>query len=740
MRDMIRFFTTRLRRLDLKGREKGQALVIVIFGIFALLIVVGLAVDLGLYYVERVRITRAVDTASLGAAYELPLEGAAREQALDFLRQNGYDDGDPDTALILDGIVVQAPASGITKTTIWINTSQFRETDAHDLPIANTAYRIEVQVRRVVPVIFMQFAGFSNVSSQASAVAENINNLDVVIVFDRSGSMEFDTLCYGCWNETADEYPGGDIYPLTWDGPANGTPQRCETTQRYRYDNRDYYFIEAEEYSYASNPYDRDLYSTGYTYWALQRRPASASARRRDIIDRGAYIMHMPYPDVETSSGAGMTCRYEELVADVAPADGNPDRKCWSGAPGGPYDAPRVDYNFSPVVDGNYYIWVRGQAASTWARGDGLDRRLFWGINGQMGHGAYVGNCGGRLGCETNFSRGTGYNGARDNWQWRRLNDSAISMSSSQNYTLNFWAGGAEFAFDRIAITTNGNGSDGYPPGPIGWNGGRGANEWADGRDGWACSPCDPRFAGYPSSHPDRPGGFDPANWVGIHPVCELGANPDQREDDLYDDEQPMRASIEAGKLFVNELLDPTYDQVGYVRYSSSSEIANELECLRRLGADACTADVLNNTVVYELNETYASGSTNIAGGMLHGLEVLSTQSPHYGRPGATHVMIVMTDGQANMRPNNTCYNVPGRDWLDGAGSAAQDCVIYYAHEARDHNVIVYTITLGVSADFELMQAVADLTGGVHRNADRPEKLPAIFQELYELMFLRLVE
>jgi hypothetical protein len=38
------------------------------------------------------------------------------------------------------------------------------------------------------------------------------------------------------------------------------------------------------------------------------------------------------------------------------------------------------------------------------------------------------------------------------------------------------------------------------------------------------------------------------------------------------------------------------------------------------------------------------------------------------------------------------------------------------------------------------METVANITGGVHRNADRPEKLNQIFDELYERIFLRLVE
>ena len=743
MKRVTGFLKERLRLWNSSDtHEQGQTLIIVIFGVFALLILVGLAVDLGLYYVERVRITRAVDAAALAAAYELPLEGAARFQALDYLRQNGYDVDAPNSALVSDGATISPPASGITRTTIWLNTAAYQETDLAGAPIPNSAYRLEVQVQQAVPVIFLRFAGFQNISCQASAVAENVNNLDVAIVFDKSGSMEFDTLCYGCWGSSGDDYPDGNLYPLVWDGAANGTPDHCGPTQRYQNNGEDYYFIEAEEYSYASNAYDRDLYTIGYTYWALQRRPSSASSRGRGIVDRGAYIMHMPYPDIEVSTGGGMTCRYEELVADVDPADGSQDFNCWSGAPGGPYPAPRVDYNFTPLVNDNYYIWVRAQSARTWDRSDDLDRRLFWGINGQLGWGSHTG-CGGLLGCETNFTEGTGYNGATNNWQWRRLNDSAIGLVGGTEYTLNFWAGGAEFAFDRIAITTNSGGSDGNPPGPIGWNSGRGAEQWADGRGGWACDSCDPRFAGYPADDPDRPGGFNPAGWVGIHPVCDRGANPDQREDDLYDDEQPMRSSTEAAKMFVTELLDPRHDQVAYVRYSTDSEIASELQCLRREGRGEiveCNEDVINSTVVAELDDTRADGSTNIAGGMLDGLQVLSTQSPHYGRPGATHVMIVMTDGQANITPNSACYSDSNRQWLDGAGTRPQDCVIYYAYEARDNNVIVYTITLGVSADFELMQAVADMTGGVHKNADRPEKLPEIFEELYELIFLRLVE
>jgi len=724
-------------------REGGQALIIVIIGIFGLLALVGLAVDLGIYYVERVRITRAVDGATLAAAYELPMEMTAHAQAEDFLLQNGYDPYGPNTALIVDGgegPQSHGPSSGITRTIIAVDTAMFQ--DPPGAP--NSAYRIRVQITQTVPVIFLRFAGFGDdITCYASATAENINNLDVVLVFDRSGSMEFDTLCYGCWEldagvpySSTQPCRDGICHPLPWNGPANGLPEHCQATHPYSYNGYDYYFIEAEEYSYMTNiKYERDLYTIGYTYWILQRASARSTNYASGRDSRRGYIMHMPYPDMEESSSSGVTCRYDEVVADG---------KCWSGAPGGPYDAPRVDYNFS-VDTGDYYIWVRGQSMRGdwgWDRDDRLDERLFWAIDGVMGGGGH-GDCGN--GCEAYFNAGTGYNGAdaqgSNRWQWRRLNSGGIPFhwNAGEEHTLSIWAAGAGFAMDRIVITTNPYGSDGSPPsGPMQWNSQRGAEVWADGRSGWACDPCDARFAGYPADHPDRPAGFDPSDVVSYFPVCDRGETPDRRTDGIYDDEQPIRAAVEAAKMFVSDLLDPAYDQIGYVRYSTSSEIASELQCLRRLGSDACDEEEINDTVIAALDATHASGNTNIAGGMLNGLEVLSTQSPHYGRPGATHVMIVMTDGRANEVPNSYCDDDPDRQWP--GGTAAQDCVIYYAYEARDNNVIVYTITLGVSADFELMEEVARLTGGVHRNADRPEKLPAIFEELYELMFLRLVE
>ena len=71
MAGMIRGF------LPMGDEQRGQSLIIVAFLIIALLAAVGLAVDLGLMYVEKVRLGRAVDAAALAGAQELPDESAA---------------------------------------------------------------------------------------------------------------------------------------------------------------------------------------------------------------------------------------------------------------------------------------------------------------------------------------------------------------------------------------------------------------------------------------------------------------------------------------------------------------------------------------------------------------------------------------------------------------------------------------------------------------------------------------
>jgi len=727
---MGKAMTQVLRRLRSGWRvprrhQQGQSLVIIAFAFIGILAAVGLAFDLGWAYVESIRVGQASDAAALAAASELPLEEAAHMRALVYLQENGYDYSlENEVRVLVDGLPVSGPSEEDASATIWIATSYSRDTSLPPAQQMNTADRIRVTVSQRVPMHFMQFIGFQWIPVEASAEAENISNIDTVIVYDRSGSMEFDTLCYGCWEASEDDlYPAGYIYPLPWSDHTMDSADHCAHNcgdtdywyynsnydvndcnyQRRAYPDRYYTIIEAEEYSGLSVDYRDWGYTPYYTFWVMQRNGQGAYARDT----RGSYLSHHPYAEYIQTSGLGVSCTWNDLT------DGE---VCRRGLPaGGPFPAPRADYVFYAPQGDHYYFWVRGQGGN-----QNGTRHIFWGIDG------------GVQGQEPSFPAGPYYDGASSgSWDWRCLskgeggNQGQSVYLSEGNHTLHLWAGGAGFDVDRILITTD-SGNSSYDTSPPGGVSGYPPN---NGRTGGACHACDPRFAG-------RPGGQEPPAGD-YRPNCNIGGNPDQRADPIYDDEQPIRNALEAARHFVTQL-NPRFDQVGYVSYSTSASIREELQCLRRLGPDDCNPQVITDTVLYELDRTYASGNTNIAHGMDLGIDVLSTSGGHYGRPGAAHVMIVMTDGEANTYSNCDSRCDDEDFWPDG--DAAKDCVVWYGREARNNAIVVYTITLGWSADRELMEYVAELTGGYHRWAPTSDKLDDIFAELYERIFLRLID
>jgi len=758
-----------MAKINIK-KEKGQSLIIVAFGIITLVGFVGLAVDLGSSYVERIRIRRAADAAALAAAAELPLEEVSHIRALEFLEENNYGCGlevnaaasgyhctQNDTVRVeIDNNYLSGPAEDDAERIIRINTIDYRDPDNPYLP--DSADRIRVEITSDASVFFMRVFGFLNVPVSASATAENINHLDVALVFDDSGSMEFDTLCYGCWRPSSStSYPDGNFYPLPWDGDLDGQPDHCEGNSAYSYDGKKYIIIEAEEYSYTNNSYSRDLYTTGFTYWVIQRNglyhSSSSYLGRADSFgrdDEGGYIQHQPPRTHIGADGTGVPCSWDD-INDGGMCLRSADISSW----GGPFPAPRVDYDFTVPSNGTWYVWVRGQGGDSQSAD-----YVFWGLDGSpIGTGeVYKNNYGG-------YQDGA----SRSDWEFVRFGCGESGsqpcgqyLQKNRTYTLNLWAGANGFRVDRLIITNDSRDPNSFfsssndSSARSSYRGvvdnvlktpatGRIDNN----RTGWACDPCDARFGGSPSPSDPR------------RPVCtsEMAPQPNRLLDDIYDDEYPMRPSVEAAKNFVRRL-DPRYDQIGYIAYNSSASIRDRLQCVRRLGADTCaygydpdpdtsdglSSDVIESSVIAHLDATHATGGTNIADGIQKGIEVLSSRNGNYGRPGAAHIMIVMTDGRTNSTNNldtPECYEDdlwPANDSGSTTWDRAKDCTVYYAMQARNNGIVIYSITLGSSADIELMEYIAELTGGVHRNAPRPEQLNDIFDELYKRIFLRLVE
>ena len=791
-------------------KQRGQSLILVAFAIFALIGFVGLGVDLGMSYIARVRIRRAVDAAALAAASELPLERLAHVRALEYLAENQYDCGlevgsgavpicsagdarvEINQADETDDngrdayFYTTGPDAGDAGFVIQIDTSEFADVQESE-KLLDSATRIRVSVSENVSLYFMKIFGFDSVPIYASAVAENISDLDVVLVFDRSGSMEFDTRCYGCWTSTSGkEYPDGTYWFLPWnDDDDDGVPAHCEGSAPYEEGGDKYIVIEAEDYSRLSNAYQKNLVDIGQTYWVLGRNGTQANEwmdnNAEDNLGRDEYGAYLSYAPARThlgSDGTGVPCFWNDMTnASLASGYDFPaDRMCsdhdWVLSKGGPFPSPRADYDFSiPEGEGGEWtIWVRAKGGGAQDAYSG-SHWFFWGMSDDgdlFGDHDLIGREN-YLDSDGNYTNGAGHAHERcaerecvnwdyekdkcakwgncirwewiDEWGWYILgtgeddNDGPVNLDPG-NYTLHVWAGTPGVDIDRIVITTYDSITSCDESGESGCSIGdndfqtiiedQSADVFDNNRTGWACDPCDARYGGRPDpageGYPDLP-------------VCtsDMMPQPHRYLDDLYDDEQPIRASVEAAKGFIRKL-NPRFDQVGLVTYSSSARIDSKLECVRRLGRDNCTMDVLENTVIAELDDTHAENSTNIAEGIEDGITVLSNLGTQYGRPGAAHIMILMTDGEAN---TGSCG--VDSDWPND-NQRAKDCVIVRAREARNNGIVIYTITLGEGADIELLSHVADMTGGIHRHAPSPEQLEPIFDELYSRIFLRIVE
>ena len=158
-----------IRRLSrwLQENESGQSLIIIAFAFIGMVAIVGLAIDLGIMYVEKTRLGQAVDAAALAGAHELPNEVAAWDRAEEYLRINRYNLNDPDIT--------------------------FTHGFPDDPYLGFYHYQLAVTGTKTVPLTFLRVLGFTTVDVTASAVGENANKLDIMLVLDRTGSMDDDT-------------------------------------------------------------------------------------------------------------------------------------------------------------------------------------------------------------------------------------------------------------------------------------------------------------------------------------------------------------------------------------------------------------------------------------------------------------------------------------------------------------------------------------------------------------------
>ena len=774
--------------------EAGQSIIILTVAFVALLVIVGLAIDLGLMYIERIKLGRACDAAALAAAQELPFEEFAAKRAMQYLRENGYDPSN--TELIVLGpsnagaLGWAAPAG--SRGTITIDMERYEDGDLKGSEKDNSADKIRVYGQVDVTMNFMQLVGFRTVPVEAQAVAENVSNLDIMIVYDESGSMNDDTYCYRdnsmnpCYVQGSNEYPAGKRYYVPyadWIGEAQvPVPNNPDPALEILVAEAEYFTYST---SYGEHPYYRDFYEYPNTFWMLQRVEDSQASGYRDVKDdmRGAHLMHMPHR-TEVNGHKKVTAA-----------------------------SPRLDYDFripdSAPANDTWYVWIRAQCGAYSGNSSRTDSCVaHWGLDGtwREGESTDYDDFGHRSGGET------GSDGNR--WRWVRLGSQALQRG--QNVQVNIWGGGSGFRLDKVLLTRHAAGPDKsnatkYPDWapafirsttPAWDNATRNAQYqtyvWSNryggpadtrGRTGLALNKCNPIYGLRVNETCDleNPGTCEDANKDGKISFLDVC---DNTQDDMFDDQQPIRAAKEAAKNFLKRMR-ARYDQVGFAGYYTKydQDVLRELNCIKvnkspptmpsapgvwdpdtgpdntwtwcydeRLGPTGYDLDSGRNdntthgSIIGAIEDMRAKGWTNIADGMREAMETIGTGTGHYGRPNAVKVMILLTDGVANRYPGcesesanpsceTTCVHESCQDSaLYAGGGPPQDSVMYYAIKAKNQTIVIYTIGLGLGADGDLLQAVAEETGGLYYFAPKAKDLDWIFQQIADQIFLRLVE
>jgi hypothetical protein len=224
-------------------------------------------------------------------------------------------------------------------------------------------------------------------------------------------------------------------------------------------------------------------------------------------------------------------------------------------------------------------------------------------------------------------------------------------------------------------------------------------------------------------------------------------------------------------------------DQVGFVEYRDDANVVRELSCLSRPDMPAgigvwdtesgpdeawtwCFDHRLGANGYEGPRDTSQDGGsviggiesmrvdaekvwTNTADGIKQGTRLLSVSEGN-GRSYALRFMVLMTDGVPNRWPTadpgeDQCFREDlwphPHDPRDRNIDRAKDCVIYYADKAKEEQIAIYTVGLGLVAQEEedLLMEVARRTGGEYFYAQTAAELEQKLQQIADRIFLRLV-
>lgn len=186
--------------------------------------------------------------------------------------------------------------------------------------------------------------------------------------------------------------------------------------------------------------------------------------------------------------------------------------------------------------------------------------------------------------------------------------------------------------------------------------------------------------------------------------------------------QQPITAVKDAVTVFLSYLQEvDSDDRVGLSVYTYTNDGAYLESGLTE------NLQVIEDISRHRQAAHYQNG-TNIGAG----LQVARIELEENARQGAFKMIVLMTDGKANLPGNST---------------RADEFLIDEAHQCAESHFPVVTISLGSSADTALMQQVADMTGGTHFNipggndvADYEDRLKDVFRDIAGHRPLKLVK
>ncbi|MBI4730732.1 MAG: Tad domain-containing protein [Chloroflexi bacterium] len=232
-------------RKFLAKKERGQILVIVALAIVAIVAIVGLALDVGLMFIDNARLRRAVDAAALAAALQFR-ENYQRadlaRSAIEILALNSVDD---------PLVVLEICDSTLPTYNAWLSSHNAEELAGlspgnhvfHNSNLCTSPPRKMVRViaHDQVNLAFLPVIGIDHANINANATSETAS-IDLVLVIDTGESMTYDA-------------PNGD--PLrdpsvcNYEDTGDGMPGECHPFEEVKQAAVD--FVRAATYF----PYDR---------------------------------------------------------------------------------------------------------------------------------------------------------------------------------------------------------------------------------------------------------------------------------------------------------------------------------------------------------------------------------------------------------------------------------------------------------------------------------------------------